>query len=166
MTGALLLLVVGIALLAAAVIELPPGGRALGLARLRRWPRITAAAAGALCVSSATILLLSDDTSVPSGAATEVIVDELGPDQVREEVRIFIDGKDVGVLRIDEHSPKARLAVTVAHAGMKDYRTQLIKQLRGKQPIRRTYSSEVVIDGRGSLGVATAYDGAHLQPMP
>ncbi len=163
MTGALLLGAVGVALVVLALVQLPVGGRGPGFARLERWPRITAAAAGALSVSAAAVLLLGDDTSVPPGPVSQTIVDELGPGQVREEVRLFIDGKEVGVLRIDERTPVARLVIKVARAGTHAYRTELVQQLEGKATLRRTYSSEVVIDGEHTLEIATASDGAHLQ---
>jgi hypothetical protein len=111
------------------------------------------AGVGLLCVVAALILMGSDDHGTSPGPLKVTIADELGPGQVSEEITVFLDGRHVGVIKIDQQSPKAQLPLTVAKAGRYDYRLEAKRQLKGKQPVAVSSKGDVVIDGRGHLGI-------------
>ena len=52
----------------------------------------------------------------------------LAPEEVSEEVRVFLDGRDVGVVHVDEGRPVFDLAVTVDGAGRHAYRLESVRQ--------------------------------------
>ncbi|MEY2516144.1 MAG: hypothetical protein QOJ89_3502 [bacterium] len=149
MTDESVLLVLGAALMLVAALAGRPRARAIGLARGPAL-RGALAAAGALCVVAAVILRGSDERDVPAGAVTVEITDELGSGQLSERIRVFLDGRDVGVVTVDERAPKARLSVTVPKAGRFAYRLQSTRQVNGRQPTRVDTTGNVVIDGHSS----------------
>jgi hypothetical protein len=151
MTGELLLLLVGVTLVLAALVAIAARGRSTGFARLHGWPLTATLAAGALCVSAGSIVLLSRD---PTGVISEPITDTLSSDEFSEHVRVIIDGREIGVVRIDERSPHARLTVTVAKEGRYAYRTESIVHFKGKRPLTNHFEGKVFIDGKGTLQVS------------
>ena len=148
MTGEWILLTVGGVLLLSGAV----GAAALRRAGARATPpataRVAAAGAGLLCVVAA---LMLPSTGTSSAAVTAVVENELGDGQISERIRVFIDGKDAGMLSVDRRSPKARLKVIVARPGEHAYRLESLRHLKGKQASRRTSSGKVVIDGSGPL---------------
>lgn len=160
MTAELLLLLLGAVLILVGMLA----GR-IPLRAIGRTLRIVAAAGGVLCVVAGLILIGSDGSSVPAGAVRVVITDELGPDQVREEVRVFLDGRDVGVIKVNEQSPRARLAVTVPKAGRHDYKTQSKIQIKGEALKMANNRGEVIIDGKSPLKIFYDAQGrTYLKP--
>jgi hypothetical protein len=151
MTGELVLLLLGAVLILAGALAGRAQVRALRLAQVGRMPRIAAVGTGLLCVVAALILIGSDDYAAPAGPVKVTVSNELGPDQVSEEIRVFLDGRDVGVVRVDEQSPKASLTVTVAKTGRHDYRTESTSQLKGQKPVKVSHSDNVLIDGKSRL---------------
>jgi hypothetical protein len=151
MNVALLVLVLGCVLLGFAVLVVR--ARSIRFARPDTWRRIATAATGALCVSASSIVLLSDEPSTATGAVTEVLTDTISEGEISEDVRVFVDGRDVGVLRITQRSPRARVIVKVDKAGRHAYRTQARIHFEGERPKRTSYASEVFVDGEGTLEV-------------
>lgn len=49
------------------------------------------------------------------------IVDQLGPNQISEQVAVVIDGRSVGTLTVDTYHPTATLSVTVPDSGRYSY---------------------------------------------
>lgn len=70
------------------------------------------------------------DTTYPSQAAHNrpetsidfTITDQLGEDQITEQVSVVIDGRSVGTLTVDVVHPTASLTVTVPTAGLYQYK--------------------------------------------
>jgi hypothetical protein len=77
------------------------GSRAIGIAPPGAALRLGAATAGLLCVVAAVILMSGDGSRETPGPADVAITNELGPQQLSEEIRVFIDGRHVGVLKVD-----------------------------------------------------------------
>jgi hypothetical protein len=153
MTGGLLLLVVGVVLVFAAVLAREAPLRAIGLGRVGRTPRIAVAGGGVLCVVAALILIAGDNSDRPAGPVRVTITTELGPEQISEETRVFIDGHYIGMLKIDESSPEARLTETV-QAGRRDYKTESKVQLKGEdEPQVAINEGQVIIDGKTPLTI-------------
>jgi hypothetical protein len=150
MTAELLLFLVGAALIFVAVFAGRREARAIGLARVGRTLRGAVAGVGVLCVVAALILTGSDDSVAPAGPVRVAIVDELGSGQVSERIRVFLDGRDLGVVKVDRQTPKARLIATVPAAGRYDYVLQAVRQLQGHQPTKISNKGDVVIDGESS----------------
>jgi hypothetical protein len=132
-TAEQVLLVLGAGLLVAAE-------RAMSIAR------VSLGSIGALSVVAAIILVAGGGVGTRSGAVRVSIGDELGPDQVSEEIRVFLDGRDVGVLRVDRRTPKAQLTAKLSRAGRHRYRLDYTRVRKGKAPARGTSESEVVIE--------------------
>jgi hypothetical protein len=153
MTGELLLLLIGTGLILAGALAGGSRAGAIGLARVGAVPRIAVGGAGLLCVVAAVIVMTSDDSGAPRGPLRVALSDELGPAQVSEQIRVFIDGQDKGVIRIDEQSPKARLTLTVPKPGRYDYRLETTRQLKGKKPVHVSSKGDVAIDGSSHLAV-------------
>jgi hypothetical protein len=165
MTGELLLLLPGAVLILASAVAGRIKVRAIALAQVGRTLRIAAAGVGVMCVVAALILIGSDSSSARAGPLGVTITDELGPDQVSEQLRVFLDGEDVGVVRVDEQSPKARLTVTVAKVGRHDYRTETTSQIEGQAPKKASNTGDVVIDGESHLEVRSDEEGrTYLKP--
>jgi hypothetical protein len=154
------LLALGAALLAATALACTPQLRAVGLPELGRTPRLSGVAAGVLCVAAGLILLGSADYDSPAGAVRTTIVAELSPGEISEEIRVFLDGRDVGVVRADARSPKAHLPVTVTRTGRHDYRLRSTVKLRGKPVEVARRSSQVVVGDGSRLGIYYGPDGA------
>jgi hypothetical protein len=148
MTVALLVLLLGCVLIAVAMLAVR--ARSIRLARPGSWQRIATAATGALCVSASSIVLLSNE---PTTSVTELLTDTISSGEISEDVRVFIDGRDVGVLHVTQRVPRAHVRVTVDQAGRHSYRTQARIHLAGEPPKRTSYTSEVFIDGEGTLEV-------------
>lgn len=147
-------LVVGTALIAAAV-----------LAHRARVARVAAAATGLLSIVGASVLIATSGAEPQPGPVTVTIVDELGAGQISETVRILFDGRDAGVLSVDERKPRAALRVSLPHAGRYEYTTQARRRLQGKSPGQASFSKTIEIDGDGTLMIY--YDGAdrtYLKP--
>jgi hypothetical protein len=166
MSGELLLLLVGVAFILAAVVDVRPRERSIRLAQLDRWPRIATAATGALCVSAASIVLLSDEPNSTTGPVTEAVTDELDPTEISETVRVFVDGRHAGVLKVDSRVPRARLNVTVARAGRHEYATRATIALKGKPAKRTSFDGEVFVDGKGSLKMSLDPDTLVVYVLP
>jgi hypothetical protein len=159
MTGELLLLLLGAVLILAGVLGGSVPVRVAGLGHMGRTPRFAAAGAGLLCVVAALILIEGDDYVAPAGPITFTIANELGPNQVFEEIRVFLKGRDVGVVRVDERSPTASLTVTVPKAGRYAYRTESKSQVKGQKPSTDTHDDNVFIDGKSQLVVYYDQEG-------
>jgi len=121
--------------------------------------RLVIGATGLLCVIAATILLSSADVADRAGLVAVAIDNELGSGQVSEEVRVFLDGRYVGVLTVNQKSPTARLTATVTGAGRHGYRllTRRVVKGRGVKVIRS--HGDVVIDGRRDLFIVADEKG-------
>lgn len=150
MTAESVLLLLGAALMFVALLAGRARARAIGPARAGPALRGALAAAGVLCVVAALILLSTDDGHVPAGAVSVEITDELSSHQVSERIKVFLDGRDVGVVEVDEHAPKARLSVTVPKAGRYAYRLEAQRQVNGRKPTKVQSDGNVVIDGHSS----------------
>jgi hypothetical protein len=63
------------------------------------------------------------DDSVPlkSSMNTITIRDRLGENQISEQVRILIDGRDVGTIAVNEHYPVAMITASVPSEGKHSY---------------------------------------------
>ena len=108
MTTALMLVVGGVLVLAGALAGRPQL-RAIGLAPLGRSACGAIAATGLLCVVAGLILLGGEGASAKPGPVRATVEAELAPDEVSEEIRVFLDGRDMGIVRVDKQAPKARL---------------------------------------------------------
>lgn len=150
MTRELFLLLLGALLILVAVLAGRVVSAAISLRALRTL-RIAVAGTGVLCAIAALILIGSDASSVPAGPVRVLITDELGSDQVSEEIRVFLGGRYLGVIKVDEQSPKASLTVTVPEAGRRDYRTRSRIQIKGQEPTVASNEGEVIIDGESPL---------------
>jgi hypothetical protein len=173
LTGGYVLLLLGAALVTGGVIAGVRARRARAGRQappLRRGLSIAATSAGALCVVAALILLGSDagdGGGARSGPVTVAITNELGPGQVSERITVFVDGRRVGTMNIDERVPRARLMVKLASAGTHEYRLESKRRLRGGPPVVASSTGEVNFDGRTSLAVYSDEDGkAFLLPQP
>ncbi len=154
MMAGVLVLVVGTALVAAAV-----------LAHRLRGARVAAAATGLLSVVGASVLIATSGAEPAPGPVTVTIVDELGPGQISETVRVFFDGRDAGVLSVDGRKRTAALKATLPRAGRYEYTTQARRRLKGKAPGRASFSKVIEIDGDTTLAIY--YDDAdrtYLKP--
>jgi hypothetical protein len=158
MTADLLLLLLGTVLILAGVLAgTVPGGNATRRTWRGRTPRIVASSAGVLCVAAGLIVLSSDDYS--AGAVRVTITGELAPEEVSEEIRVFLDGREVGVVKVDERSPKRRVTVTVAKTGRHAYRLESKRQVKGQKPSRVTRNDYVSIGIDSVLGIYYGPEG-------
>lgn len=159
MSGEWLFLVVGVALVLA--------GALTGRARIGGTARIAIAGVGVLCVVAASILLGSEGRRASGDPVKVTITNELGPDQVKEEIRVFLDGREVGILEVDEQSPRARVTATVAKPGRYDYRLLARSQVTGKEPTEVSHEDDVFIDNEGRLDIYYDDEGrTYLAPPP
>lgn len=157
MTLELALLIAGAVLVVAAALSGRPG-----MPGTRAWsaspaPRLALAFAGVLSLTAGLILLTSD--TAETGQVRATITAELASDEVSEEIRVFIDGRDKGVISVDERRPTSRLAVTVDWAGRHRYRLESTRQVKGKQPERAGREDDVVIAAGGRLDIVYSRDG-------
>jgi hypothetical protein len=150
MAGEWSLVVVGAVLLLAAALA-TRRGRAGDTSRAMAITAITAASCGALCVAAGVILVAGGGSTASSGSVRVTIGNELSKGQVSEEIRIFLDDRAVGVLRVDRRTPKAQLSVTLAHKGRYRYRLVSTRMLEGQVSARRTSRGRVVIDSSRPL---------------
>jgi hypothetical protein len=111
--------------------------------------RLGIAGIGLMCVVAAVILLASGGSA--KGPISATIMCELDPALVSDEITVFLDGRSVGIIRVDEHSPRAKLRVTVSKAGRHDYRLRSTRRVKGGELRRVTHTSDVVIDGKHPL---------------
>jgi hypothetical protein len=144
MTGPILL-VAGAALILAGALAGGARARAIGLARVGTIARVASAGLGLVCVLAGAFVTGREACDSGTGRARFTISDELGPNQVSERVRVFFDGRDVGVLEIDQHSPKAQMAVTLGKPCEHHYRLVLERRLKGDQPTEATTERDIVI---------------------
>jgi len=159
MAGEWLFLLVGVALALT--------GALAGRLRMGQPPRIAIAGVGMLCVVAASILLASEDPRASVGPVRVTIVNELGPDQVREKISVFLDGRNIGVLEVDERSPRARVTATVAKTGRYDYRLVARSQVTGRAPTEVSHEDDVFIDADGRLDIYYDDEGrTYLGPPP
>lgn len=146
MTGELLLLLVGAGLILTGVLAGRPRGRGIRLAQVGRTPRVALAGAGLACLVAALMLMGSDGSGAQTRPITVAITDELGADQIREEIRVFLDGRDIGVVTVDKQAPTARLEVTFAKRGQHHYRLDAKRQMNGKKPVQASNNGDLVIN--------------------
>lgn len=143
--SAVVLLVVGAVLLVVGAV----GGRWRASARVGSTTRLAIAGVGLMCVVAAVILLASGEPE--KGPVTATIMCELHRDLVSDEIIVFLNGRSVGVIKVDQRSPKAQLKVTVAKAGRHDYRLQSTRRVKGGELKRVSHTSDLVIDGKHPL---------------
>lgn len=93
--------------------------------------------------------LADPDANTPT-AVVFYLRDELGEDQVSEQVRVLIDGSEVGTLTVNEHFPRSRIAVTVPSAGRYSYVLEATAVFRGAN--RKPYT--IVGAGQGNISVS------------
>lgn len=138
------LLIVGVLLLAGAALA---GSRvhAIGVDRIGATARLTIAGIGVMCVVAAVILLASGSPKKGSVSATVMCI--LDASLASDEITVFLDGRSVGVLRVNERSPEAQLPVSVAKAGRHEYRLQSKRRPKGAGPAHATHAGNLVIDG-------------------
>lgn len=159
----LLLLLVGALLISLAALA----GGARMRARVGRTLRAATAAAGLLCAGAALILMVSDGRDLDAGPVTVVISNELGANQVSEEIRVSLDGREVGVLKVDEQSPRARLTVSVEMAGRYEYTVKSKRRVKGREPTDVSSDGNVAIGEGGRLTVFSNSKGdTFLLPEP
>lgn len=154
-----LLLTVGAVAVVGAALAGQRRVRALGHDRALRTARIALASTGVLCLVSGLILLSGSTAEAPAGPVRVTIEAELAPEELSEEVRVFLDGRDRGVVRVDKRSPVSRLAVTVDALGRHDYRLESIRQVRGKPPEKAARRDDVIIDKQAKLGIFFGPEG-------
>lgn len=159
MSAELLLLTVGSLLVVLAALAGKRRTRTIGYDRAVRTARVSVASTGVLCLVSGLILLSGSAADAPAGPVRVTIEAELAPKELSEEVRVFLDGRDRGVVRVDERSPVSRLAVTVDAIGRHDYRLESTRQVRGKRPEKAARSDDVIIDRQAMLGIFFGPDG-------
>lgn len=119
--------------------------------RRRAALRLGAATAGLLCVVAAVILMSSDGSRETPGTVNVAITNELGPQQLSEEISVFIDGRHVGVLKVDTRSPKARMVVAVSKVGRHAYTLVARRRAQGRSMVEVSSKGDVVIDGDSPL---------------
>src|ERR1044072_9614129 len=73
-----------------------------GSRRVARTARLGVVYVGLLCVVAG-LALRGGATGSAAPVVSTTIAAQLAPDELSEEVRVFIDGRDVGRLRVDEH---------------------------------------------------------------
>jgi len=158
-SGEWLFLLVGVALVLA--------GAVIGRAGIGRTVRVALAGVGVLCVVAAGILLGSEDPPASVGPVKVTIANQLGPDQISEQIRVFLDGRHVGVLTVNKQSPRARLTATVAKTGRYEYRLVAHSQVTGKRPTVVSHEDDVFIDAEGRVEVYYDDEGrTYLGPPP
>lgn len=121
MSPELLLFAVGGLLL---ITGLVGGGfemRELKIPRVGRFARVLAAGAGGACIMLGIGLATVEPEAVGKSPATFRIRDELGPNQLSEQVTVVVDGRRVGDLTVNENYPTSELEVTVEEPGRHDY---------------------------------------------
>ena len=151
MTGEAFFLPIGAALILAALLARTWLLRVIGLTPARTTFRLTVGVVGVLCVLTGLILIGSDRAATREGRVKVTIVQDLNPRMVREEIRVFLDGRPVGVVKVDERSPVARLIVIVPKVDRYDYRLESARQRKGEAPSRAVFGSRVRIDGNEPL---------------
>jgi hypothetical protein len=92
----------------------------------------------------------SNHTNNEKSVVTFLIVDSLGENQVSEQVRVLIDGKEVGILGINEHYPNCNITVSVPRPGQYSY------VLEAKAVFRNLHGQlyEIVGVGQGNIFVS------------
>jgi hypothetical protein len=98
----------------------------LKIPQVGRVPRFLAASVGALFIMLGVGMESHGSSPAPpvpvhSSAVHFLIHDELGDDQVSEQVTILIDGTSVGTLTVNTYHPNARIRVTVPQPGRYSY---------------------------------------------
>ena len=86
--------------------------------------RVLAAAAGTVFLWWGAGMADSGHPSTLPGAGAPVTVtlrDSLGDGQISEQVRVFVNGDEIGTLTVNDHYPSATLAVTVPKEGQYSY---------------------------------------------
>jgi hypothetical protein len=150
MTAGLTFLLVGGLLVAAGAIAFGRAGRTAGLA---------IAGTGLMCGVAGLILLGGEGTGAKAGPVRATIRAELEPDEVSEEIRVFLDGRDAGVVRVDARAPVSDLAVSVDRVGRHAYRLESVRQKKGKRPEQARRTDKVAIADRSRLGIFYGPDG-------
>lgn len=143
----------GAALLLVAWFVGRPHAGATGLARIGRTPRLACAGVALLCATAGFIVSGSEEYGIQADPVRVTIAAELAPDEVSEEVRVILGGRDLGVVRVDKDTPKSRLTTSVAATGRHTYHLESTRQKTGRAPEHVTQSSHVVISAKGRLGV-------------
>jgi hypothetical protein len=158
MAGATVLLIVGTLLLLVAGAVGGSRGRAIGLQGAGSTARFAIGGVGLMCVLAGSILLTSGDE--PKGPVTATIMCELDPRLTSEAIAVYIDKRSVGVIRMDKHSPKAELQVTVSKAGRHDYGLEARRRTAGGERKQISHADQLVIDGKHPLLVYYSDDKA------
>jgi hypothetical protein len=83
-----------------------------------------------------------------SGLVYFTVRDELGEGQVSEQVRILINGREMGTLTVNEHYQKATVTVTVPNDGDYSYVIEAIAVFREGDQLR-----EINGVGQGTISV-------------
>jgi hypothetical protein len=155
-----ILLVVGIVLVVAGAV----GGLA---PNVKGALRAGAAAAGLLCIVAGVIILSADSPAIDQGGVKAVIRDKLASDQIEEEIKIVLDGRDVGVLTANKRKPIARMTVRVPKVGEYPYRIEVSGHAAGRPATQLSGSGKVRIDGTGELRIVGDGEGhVYLAPAP
>lgn len=90
-----------------------------------------------------------DVLAAPDQSITFSIEDRLGPNQVREEIDVYVDGSLVGTLNIDTDRPVDVLEVNVSEAGRHSYRVVSTTHTREGSRIERHSGT-----GSGTMDIA------------
>jgi len=154
------LLVVGAALVLGGALAAARRLRFAGVARPGRTVGLAVAGTGLLCLVAGLILLGGEGTGAKARAFPATITAELDEGvEVSEEIRVFLDGRDVGIVRVDERRPVSKLALTVDRTGRHEYRLESIRQRKGHPPERARRADRVDIDRDGRLGIFYGPEG-------
>lgn len=131
MTADIVLVVLGTLLLLTGILGGGLEVRELKIPQIKGAARMLASIAGAGLIALGMQMQPTDrspvsakrDDSVPlrSSMTSITIRDRLGENQISEQVRILIDGRDVGTISVNEHYPVAMITAIVPSDGKHSY---------------------------------------------
>jgi hypothetical protein len=160
MTADMVLFVLGALLLLTGILG---GGfevRELKIPQIKGGARMLASVAGLGLIVMGLQMQKNDPNSLSIGRDEPVsrnlsmtsfrIRDRLGENQVSEQVRILVDGRDVGTISVNEHYPLAMITATVPRDGQHSYVLEARAVFNVNGDLR-----EIVGVGQGMINVST-----------
>ena len=151
MSAEIVMLILGGVLVLTAILG---GGfevKEIKIPRIGAGSRVLAAAAGTVFLLWGAGMADSSQASSWSGseAVTVTIRDSLGDGQISEQVRVLVDGDEVGTLTVNEHYQSSTLRVTVPKEGQYSY----ILQARTVFADENVGAREIVGAGQGVIHI-------------
>jgi hypothetical protein len=151
MSAHILLLALGGLLIVVAILGGGIEARELRIPQIGKWPRVLAGLTGMFFFALG-IGFIPDSPSIgpgPPELVTFKIRDELGEGQVSEQVRVLLNGKEVGYLNVNQDYPASTISVSVPSEGVYSYVLEARAFFRDENKQEREFQGS----GQGNIEV-------------